>query len=56
MTTHTDDKLVIRRPKTGWSKARDRRGAGNVRTCLPAVLDDSTPRTATECNIVRGED
>ncbi|MFC8513675.1 hypothetical protein [Streptomyces sp. NPDC057257] len=56
MTTHTDDKLVIRRPRTGWSKARDRSGKSTVRTCLPAVLDDSTPRTAAEWNIVRGED
>ncbi|MGI5460569.1 hypothetical protein ACQEWB_46865 [Streptomyces sp. CA-249302] len=56
MTTHIDDKLVIHRPRTGWAKTRDRRGKGVVRTCVPAVLDDSTPRTAPEWNIVRGED
>ena len=59
MTTHTTDKLVLRRPETGWSQARRRRGEGVVRTCVPAVLDQGTTRTGQpdgEGNIVRGED
>ncbi|WTX11507.1 hypothetical protein OG303_05400 [Streptomyces sp. NBC_00005] len=59
MTSHTSEKLVIRRPETGWSKARRRRGKGVVRTCVPAVLDQGATRTdqpAPEGNIVRGDD
>ncbi|MEU6258348.1 hypothetical protein [Streptomyces sp. NPDC047043] len=59
MTTHIDDKLVIRRPESGWSKARRLRGKGVVRTCIPAVLDEGATRTeqaGPEGNIVRGED
>lgn len=59
MTSHTSEKLVTRRPETGWSKARRLRGKGVVRTCLPAVLDGETSRTqqaGPEGNIVRGED
>jgi hypothetical protein len=59
VTTHSSDKLVIRRPETGWSKARRLRGKGVVRTCIPAVLEQGTTRTdqpGPEGNIVRGED
>ncbi|WP_327692194.1 MULTISPECIES: hypothetical protein [unclassified Streptomyces] len=59
MTSHTSEKLVIRRPETGWSKARRLRGKGVVRTCVPAVLDQEVTRTdqqGPEGNIVRGED
>ena len=53
------DKPVVRRPETGWSKARRLRGKAALRTCLPAVEDRGTPGTAhsgAEWNIVRGED
>ena len=59
VTTHTDDKLMIRRPESGWSKARRRWGKGVVRTCIPAVVDEGTTRTdqpGPDGNIVRGED
>jgi hypothetical protein len=53
------DKPVVRRPETGWSKARRLRGKAALRTCLPAVEDRATTRTARsepDWNIVRGED
>ncbi|MGW3116467.1 hypothetical protein ACWDBW_04810 [Streptomyces sp. NPDC001107] len=53
------DKLAIRRPETGWARARRLRGKGVVRTCIPAVLEQGTTRTdepGPEGNIVRGED
>ncbi|MHC3467174.1 hypothetical protein ACYF6T_00520 [Streptomyces sp. 7R007] len=59
MTSHTSEKLMTRRPETGWSKARRLRDKGGVRTCLPAVADEAAARTAQpgpEGNIVRGED
>ncbi|MEU0383390.1 hypothetical protein [Streptomyces chartreusis] len=55
----TSDKPVARRPETGWSKARRLRGKAALRTCLPAVEDRATTRTAQsepDSNIVRGED
>jgi hypothetical protein len=57
VTSPTSDKPVVRRPRTGWSKARSPRGA--VRTCLPAVEERIGPHAepaGQEWNIVRGED
>ncbi|MDL5205556.1 hypothetical protein [Streptomyces sp. ALI-76-A] len=59
MTAQTSEKPVVRRPETGWSRARRLRGGRAPRTCLPAVEDRNAPRTAqtgTEGNIFRGED
>ncbi|MGW0336246.1 hypothetical protein ACWD0J_31110 [Streptomyces sp. NPDC003011] len=59
MTAQISDQPVVRRPETGWSRARRLRGARALRTCLPAVEDGNAPRTAqtgTEGNIFRGED
>jgi hypothetical protein len=59
VTSQTSEKLVIRRPETGWSKARRLRGKGVLRTCVAAVADEGTTRTdqlGPEGNIVRGED
>lgn len=53
------DKPTVRRPETGWSKARRLRGKAALRTCLPAVENRATPgntRSGPEWNIVRGED
>ncbi|GAA2614321.1 MULTISPECIES: hypothetical protein [Streptomyces] len=53
------DKPAVRRPETGWSKARRLRGKAALRTCLPAVENRATPgitRSGAEWNIVRGED
>ncbi|MFB7934228.1 hypothetical protein ACFC4C_34505 [Streptomyces sp. NPDC056039] len=53
------EKLAVRRPETGWSKARRLRGKAALRTCLPAVEDRATPgitNSGSEWNIVRGED
>ncbi|WP_320782344.1 hypothetical protein [Streptomyces sp. CRN 30] len=58
MITDTGE-TPARRPETGWSKARARRGAGAVRTSLPAVEEAGgrrAPRPGPEQNIVRGED
>ncbi|CAL9649891.1 hypothetical protein [Streptomyces sp. enrichment culture] len=55
----TPEKTAVRRPETGWSKARRLRGKAALRTCLPAVEDRAAPGTARsgpEWNIVRGED
>ncbi len=54
----TSDKPV-RRPETGWSRARRLRGKAALRTCLPAVEDRAATRPARsepDWNIVRGED
>ncbi|MFD3497722.1 hypothetical protein ACFWWT_45630 [Streptomyces sp. NPDC058676] len=59
MTAQISEKPVARRPETGWSRARRLRGGRALRTCLPAVADESTQRTAQperEGNIFRGED
>ncbi|MFR0355389.1 hypothetical protein [Streptomyces sediminimaris] len=59
MSAQTTEKLVTRRPETGWSKARRLRGKGVVRTCVPAVPESGGTRTeqyGPEGNIVRGED
>ncbi|MFE9621426.1 hypothetical protein [Streptomyces sp. NPDC006527] len=60
MTSHLEEKPAIRRPETGWARARRlRRGDAVLRTCLPAVeVPGTTPgmRSGPEGNIVRGED
>ncbi|CAM5704044.1 MULTISPECIES: hypothetical protein [Streptomyces] len=58
MTPQTAQKSVVRRPETGWSRARRLHGKGDLRTCLPAVEEQGGPTTAhtAEDNIVRGED
>jgi hypothetical protein len=59
VSAQTAEKLVTRRPESGWSKARRRRGKGVVRTCVPAVPEGDATRTdqyGLEGNIVRGED
>ncbi|WOX16083.1 hypothetical protein [Streptomyces sp. N50] len=58
MTVRTVKQKALKVARTGWSKARHRRGKG-VRTCVPAVDNDGSPatvRTSAEGNIVRGED
>ncbi|MFE6526846.1 hypothetical protein [Streptomyces sp. NPDC057794] len=55
----TPEKPAVRRPETGWSKARRLRGKAALRTCLPAVEDRAAPGATLpgpEGNIVRGED
>ncbi|EFL36753.1 predicted protein [Streptomyces viridochromogenes DSM 40736] len=55
----TTAKPVVRRPETGWSKARRLRGKAALRTCLPAVEERAstgTGRAEPDWNIVRGED
>ncbi|MFG2793256.1 hypothetical protein [Streptomyces sp. NPDC048419] len=59
MTAQLTEKLAIRRPESGWSKARRHRGKDVVRTCIPAVPEGDATRTdqyGLEGNIVRGED
>jgi len=59
VTAHASEKSVVRRPETGWSKARRLRDKGVLRTCLPAVVDEAVTRTTpwgADGNIVRGED
>ncbi|MEV0634932.1 hypothetical protein AB0I77_08180 [Streptomyces sp. NPDC050619] len=59
MTAQISEKPAVRRPETGWSRARRLRGEPAPRTCLPAVENDSAPRAArpdSEGNIYRGED
>ncbi|WP_020134767.1 hypothetical protein [Streptomyces sp. 351MFTsu5.1] len=58
MTPQTAPISVVRRPETGWSRARRLHGKGDLRTCLPAVDEPGGPTTAhtAEDNIVRGED
>lgn len=58
-TAQSQDKTVIRRPETGWARARRLRRQRALRTWLPAVEDPTGPpasHTGTEWNIVRGED
>ncbi|MDQ0688121.1 hypothetical protein QF032_007162 [Streptomyces achromogenes] len=56
MTSQLEDKPAIRRPETGWARARRTRcGSAAPRTCLPAVAAPGT-RSGPEGNIVRGDD
>ena len=60
MTARTAPQKVLKVARTGWSKARQRRGTG-VRTCVRAVDSSGPPATAlagagAEWNVVRGED
>ena len=59
MTAQISEQPVVRRPETGWSRARRLRGVRALRTCLPAVEETNAPRpaqTGSEENIFRGED
>ncbi|MFK4155252.1 hypothetical protein ACI2LV_25160 [Streptomyces fungicidicus] len=59
MTSETTDKPRLRRPETGWARARRLSGREQLRTCLPAVYRGTaatSPHTGFEGNIVRGED
>ncbi|MFE9441854.1 hypothetical protein ACFYO2_23240 [Streptomyces sp. NPDC006602] len=59
MTAQINEKPVARRPETGWSRARRLRDGRALRTCLPAVADESAERATqpgSEGNIFRGED
>ncbi|MEU6357549.1 hypothetical protein ABZ896_51020 [Streptomyces sp. NPDC047072] len=58
MTPQTAQKSVVRRPETGWSRARRLHDKAELRTCLPAVEEHTGTTTAHtgEWNIVRGED
>ncbi|MFI2433434.1 hypothetical protein [Streptomyces sp. NPDC018693] len=62
VTSHTEEQpaATIRRPETGWARARRlRRAKSAPRTWIPAVAGpDSAPMTrrGPEWNIVRGED
>ncbi|MFF9209101.1 MULTISPECIES: hypothetical protein [unclassified Streptomyces] len=58
-TAQSQEKTVIRRPETGWARARRLRRQHALRTCQPAVDDPAgapASRTGAEWNIVRGED
>ncbi|MFF4119895.1 hypothetical protein [Streptomyces sp. NPDC001714] len=57
MTAEAGDRTAVRRPETGWAKARRLRGKA-VRTCLRATLDNSAGRLrqGDDWNVVRGED
>ncbi|GGV39034.1 hypothetical protein [Streptomyces griseoflavus] len=59
MIPEISDKPRLRRPETGWARARRLRGKEPLRTCLPAVeraVPAPAPDTGPETNIVRGED
>ncbi|MFF3846746.1 hypothetical protein [Streptomyces sp. NPDC002328] len=60
MTSQLEEKPTVRRPETGWARARRLRRAGAApRTCLPAVeLPGAAPARpyGAEGNIVRGDD
>ncbi|MEU9955136.1 hypothetical protein [Streptomyces sp. NPDC050982] len=58
MTARTAQQKVLKVARTGWWKARHRRGK-EVRTCVRAVDSSGPPVTAhmgAEWNVVRGED
>jgi hypothetical protein len=57
VTADVRKEITLRRPETGWSKARRRR-ASAVRTCVPATADGDVRQALTEpeWNIVRGDD
>ncbi|MFE9774689.1 hypothetical protein ACFYOV_24050 [Streptomyces sp. NPDC005931] len=58
MTSEISEKPALKRPETGWARARRLRGKDPLRTCLPAVIRDpsGTADAGAEENIVRGED
>ncbi|MEU6577888.1 hypothetical protein [Streptomyces sp. NPDC046805] len=57
MTTEASNPIVVRRPETGWARARRLRGQG-IRTCMRATLDNNAGRLrqGDGWNVVRGED
>lgn len=56
VTAQTKEKPAIRRPETGWARARRlRRVLAAPRTCQPAVAAPGA-RSGPDWNIVRGDD
>ncbi|MFG3025022.1 hypothetical protein ACGFZQ_42115 [Streptomyces sp. NPDC048254] len=57
MTAEVSNPTAVRRPETGWSRARRLRGQG-IRTCMRATLDNNAGRLRQrdDWNVVRGED
>ncbi|MGW1506374.1 hypothetical protein ACWCQW_49425 [Streptomyces mirabilis] len=57
MTVEVRKTGTVRRPETGWARARRLRGRG-IRTCERATLDGDTQqlRQDDDWNVVRGED
>ncbi|MEV6765524.1 hypothetical protein AB0N16_33765 [Streptomyces sp. NPDC051105] len=57
MTAKASNPTAVRRPETGWARARRLRGQG-IRTCMRATLDNTTGRLRQreDWNVVRGED
>ncbi|MEH0551927.1 hypothetical protein [Streptomyces sp. B21-101] len=56
VTSHLKETPAVRRPETGWARARrTRRGSAAPRTCLPAVAAPGTQPDPAG-NIVRGDD
>jgi hypothetical protein len=58
VTAHAGEKPAVLHAETGWATAHRLRNR-RVRTCVPAVLDEASPRREgpdPEDTIVRGED
>ncbi|MGW7236737.1 hypothetical protein [Streptomyces sp. NPDC054804] len=57
MTAEASKPTAVRRPETGWARARRLRGPG-IRTCMRAKLDNDAGRLRhkDDWNVVRGED
>ncbi|WP_443053038.1 hypothetical protein [Streptomyces sp. FXJ1.172] len=57
MTVEVRKTSAVRRPETGWARARRLRGQG-IRTCERAIIDSATTQTrgADDGNVVRGQD
>ena len=58
MTASASGKPLVRRPETGWSRARRLREKPALRTCLAPVEDPEGPELThtAEWNIIRGDD
>lgn len=59
MTPQAKEKTPIRRPETGWARARRLRSEHALRTWMPAVEEPGGPpalQTGGDAHIVRGED
>ncbi|MGW2962416.1 hypothetical protein ACWDGI_28690 [Streptomyces sp. NPDC001220] len=57
MAAEASKPTAVRRPETGWARARRLRGPG-IRTCMRATLDNDAGRLRhrDDWNVVRGED
>ncbi|MFC4505023.1 MULTISPECIES: hypothetical protein [Streptomyces] len=57
MTAEAKETDTLRRPETGWARARRLRGQG-IRTCVRATADaEAEPkRWGNEGNVMRSED